>query len=67
MSAAPPATPATPATQQLAQFVAGTAYGDLPASLVAECKIATLDVLAAAFVGSSMPWARRVEIGRAHV
>ena len=33
MSAAPPATPATPATQQLAQFVAGTAYGDLPASL----------------------------------
>ena len=47
-------------TRTLAKFVADTGYADLPASLVAECKIATLDVLAAAFVGSSLPWARRV-------
>jgi 2-methylcitrate dehydratase PrpD len=47
-------------TQTLAKFVADTSYADLPSSLVGECKIATLDALAAAFVGSSMPWAQRV-------
>ena len=47
-------------TQTLASFIANTRYADLPASLIAECKIATLDVLAAAFVGSTMPWAQRV-------
>ena len=47
-------------TMTLATFVADTRYGDLPDSLIAECKIATLDVFAAAFVGSSMPWAQRV-------
>jgi 2-methylcitrate dehydratase PrpD len=47
-------------TQTLAKFVADTGYADLPASLIAECRIATLDVFAAAFVGSSMPWARQV-------
>lgn len=48
------------ATRTLAAFVADTRYADLPASLVAECKIATLDAFAAAFVGSSLPWAQRV-------
>lgn len=48
------------ATQTLATFVADTRYADLPPSLIAECKIATLDVFAAAFVGSSMPWAQQV-------
>jgi 2-methylcitrate dehydratase PrpD len=48
------------ATQALAKFVADTGYADLPASLVTECKVAALDVFAAAFVGSSMPWAQRV-------
>ena len=48
------------ATQVLATFVAETRYGDLPPSLIAECKIATLDAFAAAFVGSSLPWAQRV-------
>jgi 2-methylcitrate dehydratase PrpD len=48
------------ATQALAKFVADTRYADLPPSLIAECKIATLDVFAAAFVGSSLPWAQRV-------
>lgn len=48
------------ATAALARFVADTRYEDLPPDLVDECKIATLDALAAAFVGSSMPWARRV-------
>jgi 2-methylcitrate dehydratase PrpD len=48
------------ATQALASFVAETRYTDLPSSLVDEFKIATLDAFAAAFVGSSMPWAQRV-------
>ncbi|MDB5927249.1 MAG: hypothetical protein JWN13_6185 [Betaproteobacteria bacterium] len=48
------------ATRTLATFVADTRYADLPPSLIAECKIATLDVFAAAFVGSSLPWAQRV-------
>ena len=48
------------ATRVLAKFVADTRFSDLPASLVTECKIATLDVFAAAFVGSSLPWAQRV-------
>ena len=37
-------------TEALATFVAETEDADLPASLIAECKIATLDALAAAFV-----------------
>ena len=48
------------ATRTLARFVAETRYEDLPASLVVELRIALLDALAAAFVGSSLPWARRV-------
>ncbi len=40
--------------------MADTRYDDLSASLIAECKIATLDAFAAAFVGSSLPWAQRV-------
>ncbi|MGZ5119200.1 MAG: MmgE/PrpD family protein, partial [Burkholderiales bacterium] len=50
------------ATQALATFVAQTSYADLPPSLISECKIATLDVFAAAFVGSSLPWAQRVVV-----
>jgi len=48
------------ATMAFADFVAKARYADLPVSLIEECKIATLDALAAAYVGSSMPWARRV-------
>jgi 2-methylcitrate dehydratase PrpD len=48
------------ATHILAKFVADTQFSDLPASLIVECKIAALDVFAAAFVGSSLPWAQRV-------
>lgn len=48
------------ATRVLARFVADTRYEDLPSSLIAECKIALLDALAAAFVGSTLPWAQRV-------
>ena len=48
------------ATQTLAKFVAETGYEDLPRTLIGECKIATLDAFAAAFVGSSRPWAQRV-------
>ena len=59
-AAAPSAVSPTSATLTLASFVADTQYAHLPASLVTECKIATLDVLAAAFVGSTMPWAQCV-------
>jgi 2-methylcitrate dehydratase PrpD len=48
------------ATRILAHFVAETRYEDLPASLVGECKIAVLDALAAAFIGATLPWARRM-------
>ena len=48
------------ATRQLARFVAETRFADLPPSLIAEFRIAVLDTLAAAFVGSTLPWARRV-------
>lgn len=48
------------ATRLLAQFVADTRYPDLPPSLVTEGRIAVLDAFAAGFVGSSLPWARRV-------
>ncbi len=48
------------ATAALARFIADTRYADLPPGLAEECKIATLDAFAAAFVGSSMPWARSV-------
>ena len=48
------------ATRTLAEFVAQTRYTDLPTGLIAECKIAVLDVLAAAYVGSAMPWAQKM-------
>jgi 2-methylcitrate dehydratase PrpD len=48
------------ATQVLAKFVAETGYARLPGTLIGECKIATLDAFAAAFVGSSRPWAQRL-------
>src|SRR5215470_10615864 len=47
-------------TRTLAQFVAQTQFGDLPASLVDECKIAVLDTFGAGFVGALQPWAQRV-------
>ncbi|MBI4082183.1 MAG: MmgE/PrpD family protein [Candidatus Lambdaproteobacteria bacterium] len=47
-------------TQMLAQFVAETRYADLPARLVAECRLAVLDTIAAGYVGSALPWAQRV-------
>jgi len=56
----PPEESSMSATAALAQFIADTRYADLPPGLADECKIATLDAFAAAFVGSSMPWARRV-------
>lgn len=48
------------ATMTLAKFVAETGYADVPAGLIEECKVATLDAFAAAYVGSAMPWAQRV-------
>jgi 2-methylcitrate dehydratase PrpD len=48
------------ATAELARFIVDTRWDDLPPDLPGECRIATLDALAAAFVGSSMPWAQRV-------
>jgi 2-methylcitrate dehydratase PrpD len=45
-------------TRTLAQFVRETRYEDLPASLIDDGKIATLDTVGAAFVGTAQPWAR---------
>lgn len=47
-------------THIIANFVVNTRYDQLPASMITELKIATLDAFAAAFVGSALPWARRV-------
>ena len=47
-------------TRALARFAAHTQYSDLPRSLVENCKIAVLDALAAGFVGTVQPWARRI-------
>jgi 2-methylcitrate dehydratase PrpD len=47
-------------TRELASFVAETRFGDLPGSLVDNCKIAVLDALGAGFVGAQQPWAQRI-------
>jgi 2-methylcitrate dehydratase PrpD len=47
-------------TRTLARFVADTRFADLPAGLVANCKIAVLDAIGAGFVGSVQPWTRRI-------
>jgi 2-methylcitrate dehydratase PrpD len=47
-------------TRTLARFVADTRFADLPAGLVASCKIAVLDALGAGFVGSLQPWTRKI-------
>src|SRR5215467_12522411 len=47
-------------TRTLARFVADTRFADLPRTLVDNCKIAVLDTMAAAFVGTRQPWARRI-------
>ena len=47
-------------TRVLARFVAETRFADLPRGLVANCKIAVLDALAAGFVGTVQPWAQRI-------
>jgi 2-methylcitrate dehydratase PrpD len=47
-------------TRMLAQFVAQTRFSDLPRRLVDNLKIALLDTVGAAFVGSVQPWAQRI-------
>jgi 2-methylcitrate dehydratase PrpD len=47
-------------TRTLAQFVTDTTFSDLPSGLVEECKIAVLDTLAAAFIGTAQPWAQQL-------
>jgi 2-methylcitrate dehydratase PrpD len=47
-------------TRALASFVARTRFADLPRPLVDNLKLTVLDTLAAAFVGSVQPWARRI-------
>jgi 2-methylcitrate dehydratase PrpD len=46
-------------TRILAQFVLETSFSDLPDALVEACCIAVLDTLAAGFIGTAQPWARR--------
>ena len=47
-------------TRELAAFVHETDYKDLPPDLIASFKIFVLDTLAAAFIGSLLPWAKSV-------
>ncbi len=47
-------------TRRLAEFVAGTAYQDLPAPVVDATRVYILDNLASGFVGSTTPWANMV-------
>ncbi len=47
-------------TRTLAQFVTIARFSDLPPGLVEDLKIITLDTLAAAFIGTTQPWARMV-------
>jgi len=47
-------------TRTLARFVARTRFGDLPRTVVDNCKIAVLDTIGAAFVGTRQPWAQRI-------
>lgn len=47
-------------TRTLAAFVVHTQFADLPSSVIEEAKIAVLDTLGAACVGSVQPWARMV-------
>jgi 2-methylcitrate dehydratase PrpD len=47
-------------TRALARFVAQTRFADLPGPLVENLRLTVLDTLAAAFVGSVQPWARRI-------
>jgi 2-methylcitrate dehydratase PrpD len=47
-------------SQQLAEFVAGTTYDELPAELAERMKTYVLDTLAAGFVGCRLPWSKIV-------
>ena len=47
-------------TRRLAEYVAGTAYEDLPASVVEAVRVYILDDLASGLVGSDTPWADMV-------
>ncbi|MBI2985165.1 MAG: MmgE/PrpD family protein [Deltaproteobacteria bacterium] len=47
-------------TREIARFVYGTKYEDLPPDLVGEFKIFVLDALGAGFIGSLQPWAKMV-------
>lgn len=47
-------------TCALADFVAQTAFDDLPATLVEKARIYILDNLAAGFIGSLQPWTKAV-------
>src|SRR5437773_8065711 len=47
-------------TRALADFVAQTAFEDLPPTLVEKARIYVLDDLAAGFIGSLQPWTQAV-------
>ncbi len=47
-------------TREMAEFVYKTDYKNLPPDLVSSFKVFVLDTLAAAFIGSTLPWAKTV-------
>ena len=47
-------------SQQLADFVASTAFGDVPADVIERMKLYLLDTLAAGLAGSQQRWSRIV-------
>lgn len=53
------AEPASP-TRELAAFVAGLRFSDVPAAVVEKAKICVLDALGCMLFGSTLPWTRRV-------
>ena len=49
-----------PYTRALAEYISGSAFTDLPASVVARAKLLVLDTLGVGICGASLPWSERL-------
>jgi len=54
-------------TRALAEFAAALRYEDIPAPVAAITKVCTIDAVAVALFGSSLPWSKSVENFARHV